>query len=191
MKPQRTEAHENYKKLLEVLKLGRLAGAMLGQQLWKLKANNDYQKAVGEGIDTWVDFLKMPEVNLQVREANRAMEIYEEFCIKRNYSVEMLAEVGTKNLHYLLPAVKKGELGEDEISDLVESGKNLPQKSFKERFYDVKSKGGDRHYEFVLMKKCVETGNLQRVQDITHEDILHAFNTVGRDLSEMIIPEVI
>lgn len=183
-----TEAHELYKELMNVLRLGRLAGAMLGEKLFKLKANNDYQKAIG-GEPTWAEFLKMPEIALDVREANRAMEIYEEFCVKRGYSTEMLAEAGVKNIHYLLPLVKKGEIEEKEIKGLLQAGAELPQASFRERLQDVK--GGDRHYEFVLMRRCIETNNLQKVHEIESAQILEAFAAQGINLSDKIMPEVI
>lgn len=182
-------AHSDYKELLKVLQLGRLAGVMLGKYLYRLKANNDYQKAVGEGINTWADFLKMPEISLDSREANRAMEIYEELCIKRGYSTEMVAEAGTKNLHYMLPMVKRGDLDDHDIKQLIEEGRDLPQASFRERLQDIK--GGDRHYEFVLMRRCVETNNLQKVHDITSEQIVKAFIHEGINLTEQLMPEVI
>lgn len=182
-----TEAHADYKKLLEVLHFGRMAGALLGQQLFRLKANNAFREAIGEGVETWADFLKMPEINLDSREATRAMEIYEQFCIKRGYSTEMLAEAGVKNLHYMLPMVKKGELPEEDIKELLEAGAVLPQRSFKARLHDVKTGGGERHFEFVLMRRCIETNDLQIVHDYDSEKILAAFP----ELREKIMPEII
>lgn len=182
-----SEAHKDYQKLLEVLKLGRLAGALLGQQLYLLKANNAFREAVGDGVDTWEDFLKMPEIKLDVRESNRAMEIYEEFCIKRGYSTEMLAEAGTKTLHYLLPMVKKNELDKGELDGLLKDGAELPQKSFRERLHDVKHPGGTKTYRFELFRRCVETNTLQKVHDIDSDIILNRFP----ELRDMIMPEVI
>lgn len=181
-----TEAHADYKKLLEVLHLGRMAGALLGQQLFRLYSNRAWQQAIG-GESSWEEFLKMPEVNLDKREATRAMEIYEEFCIKRGYSTEMLAEAGVKNLHYMLPMVKKGELPDGDIKELLEAGASLPQRSFKERLHDVKTGGGERHYEFVLMRRCIETNNLQIVHDYDSEKILAAFP----ELKDKLMPEII
>lgn len=182
---QATEAHQNYQELVKVLRLGRLAGAMLGQCLFRLKANNAYREAIGAGIETWNDFLKMPEIGLDPREATRAMEIYDEFCIKRGYSIEMLAETGTKALHYLLPMVKDGTLKDEQIGGLLQAGAALPQKSFKEKLHDVR--GGERHYEFVLMRRCIETDNLQRVDDITSEQLSAAFP----ELADKLMPEII
>lgn len=182
-------AHSDYQELLKVLELGRLAGVMLGKYLFRLKANNDYQKAVGQGIDTWQEFLKMPEIGLDPREATRAMEIYEQLCLKRGYSTEMVAQAGTKSLHYMLPLIKKGELEESEVSGLLHSAAVLPQKSFREKLQDVK--GGDRHYEFVLMRRCKETNSLQKVHDITSEQIVKAFISEGINLTEKLMPEVI
>lgn len=187
--PATVTAHTTYKELLKVLELGRLAGVMLGKCLYQLKANKDYQKAVGEGVDTWEDFLKMPEIGLEVREANRAMDIYEQFCVIRGYSTEMVAEAGTKNLHRLLPMIKRDELDDKEIKGLLKDGANLPQKSFKERLHDVR--GGDRHYEFVLMRRCIETNNMQRVHDIESPTIIAVFEKAGIFIQDKIMPEVI
>lgn len=179
-------AHEDYKKLLEVLKLGRMAGALLGQQLFRLYANGDWQKAIGQEI-SWEEFLMMPEVNLDKREATRAMEIYEEFCVKRGHSTEMLAEAGVKNLHRLLPMVKRGQLEDGQIGELLKAGAALPQKSFKETLYDAKNPGGTRTYRFEIFRRCNETNNLQKVHDIESEKIVEAFP----HLNEMLMPEII
>lgn len=183
-------AHEDYKKLLDVLKLGRMAGALLGQQLYRLNANRAWQQATGDEC-SWEEFLKMPEINLDKREATRAMEIYEEFCIKREYSVEMLAEAGTKNLHYLLPMVKQNKIQKKDIDGLLKSGATLTQAGFKERLQDVKNPGGERHYEFVLMRRCIETNNLQKVHEVESDDIVKAFQMYGNDISNLIFPEIV
>lgn len=185
------DAHADYKKLLEVLHLGRMAGALLGQQLYRLKGNNAFKDAIGEGVDTWEEFLKMPEINLETREANRAMEIYEEFVIKRGYSTEMLAEAGTKTLHYLLPMVKKDELTDKQIGGLLKAGAALPQKSFREKLHEVKHPETPLTYEFVLMRRCIETNNLQKVHEIDHEQIMQVFKLANIDLNQIFMPEVI
>lgn len=185
-----TEAHKEYQKLLEVLKLGRIAGAMLGQQLYRLFANRAYQQAIGEEI-SWHEFLKMPEVNIDPREATRSMEIYEEFCVKRGFSLEMLAEAGTKTLHRMLPMVKKGELEDKEIDGLLHDGAALSQSAFKERFYEVTTPEGEKTYTFQLMRKCAETNNMTRVPGIEHDQIITVFKNAGIDLLQQYIPEVI
>lgn len=185
-----TEAHADYQKLLEVLKLGRMAGALLGQQLYRLYANNAYQQAIGGDI-TWHEFLKQPEVNLDPREATRAMEVYEEFCVKRGYSTEMLAEAGTKALHYILPLAKSGEITEAEIEGLLHDGANLPLSGFRERLYEVKSGNGEKTYIFQLMRKCVETGTMQKVPGIDHEQVMEVFKNAGIDLNNTHVPEII
>lgn len=185
-----TEAHKDYQELLKVLQLGRLAGAMLGQQLYRLYANNAYREAIGGEI-TWHEFLKMPEVNLDPREAKRAMEIYEEFCVKRGYSTEMLAEAGTKTLHYLLPVAKNGEVDDDELKDLMKAGATLPQNSFREKLYEVRAgEAATKTFEYQLMQKRVETGTMQRVPGVDHEMILQVFKNAGIDL-EAQTPEII
>lgn len=185
-----TKSHELYQKLLTTIKMGRMAGVMLGKYLFELKANNAYQQAVGEGIETWVDFLKMPEVSIPASEATRAMEIYEEFCLRRGYSLEMLAEAGTKTMHYLLPIAKKYDIEEPRMTELIQAGANLPLNSFRERLQDFK--GGERHYEFMVMRKCKETGTMQKVHDITTEMIVEAMKkNFNINLTEQLLPEII
>lgn len=181
-----TEAHADYKKLLEVIHLGKMAGALLGQQLYKLFANRAWQQAIGSEC-SWEEFLTMPEVSLDKREATRAMEIYEEFCVKRGYSTEMLAEAGVKNLHRMLPLVKKGKLEEEQIGELLKAGAALPQKSFKETLYEAKNPGGTRTFKFEIFRRCIETDNLQKVHDIESDRIVAAFP----ELQEKLMPEII
>lgn len=186
-----SDAHALYGQLIEIVKMKRLSGAMLGKVLWNLKANNSFKKAIGSGIDTWEDFLKMPEIGIDMREANRAMEIYEQFVVKLHYTEEELAEVGTKALHYVLPLVKSGELQEEHIRGLLSDGANLTQAAFKERLHDV-TKGGGKTYEYLIMRKCKETGTMQKVRGVKSGQIIDALKTLYHiDITEQFVPEII
>jgi hypothetical protein len=163
----------------------------MGKILWQLKANDTYQKAIGQGIETWVDFLKQPEIGLEVREANRAMELYGTFVLKYGFSIEELSEAKTKSLHYLLPVAKSGSVNEQRIRELVESAKHLSQNQFRDSLYDAKTDDqGERTYQFVVMRRCVETGTLQRVQ-MEGVDIEAVFLRAGIDLKQVFIPTIL
>jgi len=185
------DAHQLFRALSETLKIGRMTGIVTGQMLWKLKANNAFKKAIGAGVDTWNDFLKLPEISLEVREANRSMELYETFVVKYGYAVEDLAEAKTKSLHYLLPHAKAGVIQEERIRELVEDAKHLTQNQFKENLFDAKS-GRNRTYQFVLMRKCEETGALQKVPTVTNDMIVEAFREHYKiNVNELFIPEIL
>lgn len=192
-KLQRAEkASELYQGLLKVLELKRFAGVALGEKLYKLRANNEYKNAIGEGIDTWNDFLKQPDVAIDPREATRSMEIYEQFCVVRGYSTDELGTVPTKSLHYLLPVAKSGRLPEGDLRSLVNDAAILTRAAFKEKLHDGLSGGeGTRTFSFVLMRRCNETNNLQKVHDFDSEQIVQIFSKAGIDIQEKIMPEII
>jgi hypothetical protein len=145
-----------------------------GKLLWELKANNLYREAFGEGVDTWEEFLRSPEIAISTSEANRMMQMYEYFVIKYKLDEEELTTVPIKSLHHMLPRLKAGEIEEEQLEELIHAGKTLTFNEFKERLQDMQT-GQARTYQFSVMKRCNETGNLSRVQDITHEEILQVW----------------
>lgn len=190
--PRAEAARELYQGLLKVLELRRFAGVALGEKLYKLRANNEYKIAIGDGIDSWSDFLKQPDVAIDPREATRSMEIYEQFCVVRGYSTDELGTVPTKSLHYLLPVAKSGKLPEGELRSLVNDASSLSRSAFREKLHDTRSGGqGTRTFSFVLMRRCNETNNLQKVHDFDSEQIIEVFNKAGIDIKEKIMPEII
>lgn len=199
-----SNAHELYQELVQVLKLSRLAGVKMGQMLFQLYADNAYQKAIGEGVDTWHDFLKLPEISIDTREANRAMAIYEELCIKRGYDTSDIAEVPVKALHYILPRIRNNDVRDSDIGGLLKDAKNLSQAAFREHLYEVCANDGrdgavlrgagghNRTFEFVLMRRCIETNNLQKVHEVTSEQIVDALKSLYHiDLTEKLMPEIV
>lgn len=166
-------AHALVKSLVEMREQSRRLDVMSGGVLWRLKANNLYRSAFGDGVDTWDEFLRSPEIALSVSSANRMMQLYEYFVLKYGYEENSLADVPVKSLNHLLPRLKSGDLGEKEVDELIESARTLTFNQFKERVYDVMNDGEDtRTYTFLVMRKCNETNSLSVVRDITSEDIL-------------------
>ena len=133
----------------------------MGEILYHLKQDDNFQQVVGEGIDTWVDYVKQPEIGLSKGEANRLVQIYEQFVHRLGYESDKISEVPIKNLHYLLPVVKELEKGK-KVDEMLESAIVLSQSDFKERIYDLKH-NEDRTYTYIIMKKSDQTGGLTRV----------------------------
>lgn len=125
----------------------------LGKTLSYCKDN--YKDLVGEGINTWRDFVEQPEIGLTVREANMLVDL-SEWLDGMDVPLEDL------NLATAKFGASKG-ITEPE---LVDDMKVLSLKDFKERHYDAKN--GDnapRTYKYLIMKRCNETGTLQKVYD--------------------------
>jgi hypothetical protein len=173
---QAEQAHKLYSKLVETLGIAKTSFVLVGSLLHQLHKNNLFKKAVGEGIDTWEDFIALPEVSLTRGEAQRLQQIYEQFVLKFGYSEEEVAQIPIKNLHYLLPIAKDKRETDDEFSELVEDAKSLTQKEFRENVQDYKFPDQELTYEFLVMEKCVETGNMKKVHGITSDLIKEKFN---------------
>lgn len=131
------------------------------------QAKEEYKEMVGEGIDSWSDFLKQPEVGLTVREANS--------LIKLSDLIEALdVPIGQLNLSTVKFAANKGIVE----PDLIEDMKVLTLQDFKEQHYDHSQQQEDapRTYKYMLMKRCVETGNLSKVLGVEEDKILEKFS---------------
>lgn len=170
------EAQVLVRALIEMQNQSRKLDVMRGQALWQLKANNLYKKAFGEGVDTWEEFLRSPEIGLTISEANRMMQMYEYFVIKHGIDEEELSDVPIKSLHHMLPRLKSGEIREEDVPELIDAARELTFNQFKERVYDVLHEDSAlRTYSYVLMRRCNETKNLSRVQEVTSDMIITAF----------------
>lgn len=192
--PTPEDARKDYENLMSVIMVHRGSAILIGRGLHYMRDSETYKLATG--IDTWHDFLK--EIGISVSEANRSIDLFETFCLQYGYPVEELAEAKTKSLHYLLPVAKSGTIPENRIRELVEDAKHLNQNQFRENIFDAKGESQGltpdkvlRTYQFVLMRKCNETGTLQRMQEITHETIIKAMGQYGIDLTQEYMPEVL
>lgn len=161
---------ELHTELLESIAFTKTGFVIIGKLLYQLNTGSKFLKAVGEGINTWEDYIAQPEIGLARGEASRLMQIYEEFVLRLGLSEEEVAKIPVKNIHYLLPIVK-GKKTTKEMMSLIDDARHLSQKDFKERVYEAKHEIDERTYEYLVMKRCVETGNLSRVHGITSEKI--------------------
>jgi len=166
-------AYEYHQALIKLVLAAKQNFVLMGEILYNLKRDDNFKRAVGKGIDTWVDYVKQPEIGLSKGEANRLVQIYEHFVKRLGFSPEIISEVPVKNLHYLLPIVKKMD-NEDDVGALLADATMLSQRDFKERVFDIKH-DENRTYEYIIFKKCVETGTLTRIYDISSEQIVKKF----------------
>lgn len=166
---------ELHQKLLESISFTKTGFVVIGKLLHNLKQKDNFLQAVGEGINTWDDYISQPEIGLSRGEASRLMQIYEEFVLRLGLSEEEVSKIPLKNIHYLLPLVKSASEEEaDNIHALVDDAKNLSQRDFKERVWESKHEDQERTYEYLVMRKCIETGNMTKVHGITSTQIIEA-----------------
>jgi len=161
--------YEYHQALVSLVSTAKQNFILMGELLYRLKSGDNYLDAVGEGIDTWIDYVKQPEIGLSVGEANRLVQIYEHFVERLGYKKEIIADIPVKNLHYLLPIVKDMDGGKD-VDELVNEARHLSQRDFKERVYDIRHEQEERTYTFVIMRKCDQTGSLERVYVLEDEE---------------------
>lgn len=158
-------------QLAELIAFSRTSVVAMGRLLRELKLDDNFRTVVGEGIDTWNAYLAQPEIGLSKGEADRLIQIYEYFVIKFGISEDQVSAVPIKNLHYLLPIAKNTD-DVDMISELIGDAEHLSQRDFRERIQDVKSgEDGVRTYEYLVMRKCVETGSMQKVHSIDSDTV--------------------
>lgn len=166
---------ETHTELIQNVFDSKKSFVAMGQLLSKLKRQDNFKEAVGEGIDTWIDYISQPEIALSKSEADRLIQIYEVLVEKFGYDAEYISNIPIKNLHYLLPRIKDLEQGNqddtDSLASLLDDAKVLSQKDFKERFYEIDHHYTQKTYTYLVMKKCNETGSLTKVHGIESQVI--------------------
>jgi hypothetical protein len=150
-----------FKDLVLTIRNYRENEIALGRLL--LEAKSSYRDLVGEGINTWHDFIAQPEIALSTTEANFLLGIAETFFV--------IDYMGMPKANAKL-ILKMGEVDEE----ILYAAKTLSIKDFRDRYYDlVTEEKGERTYSYLVMKKCNETGNLSKVHEVESEEVLSAF----------------
>ena len=171
--------YDLHNSLVSTIEFSKKSFVVMGKLLSELYRGDAYKEAVGTGIDTWVEYITQPEIGLSKGEASRLISIYEEFVERLGFSEDYIASIPVKNIHYLLPMVKSMD-GNGNVDVFLEDARVLSQKDFRERVYDIKNDdNGARTYEYLIMQKCIETGTLQKVHDISSKLIESKFNLNG------------
>lgn len=177
--------NELHRQLLGRMRDNKMNFLEQGKLLYNLRKNSLYREAIGDGgSDSWHEYLSQPEIGMSPTQANKLLNIYELFILKLQYSEEEIIKISVKTLNYL---IKKGDefagLDRGTQEEIISQAQILSHKDFKEAYFDNKSEASEklgkdkdeRTYEYVLMKKCHQTGNMTRVHDISSQDIESAF----------------
>jgi hypothetical protein len=171
---KQADTYKKHEELLTLCKHERIADILLARTLYHLRLNHNYRQAVGDGLMRWEDYLKQPEIGISKYRADQLVRVYEFFCVYGMYQAEMLVDVPLQALDY----IAKRKIEEiDKLAEMVDAARVLSFKDFKDRFLDiVTNEEGTRTYTYLIMQKCIETGNMTKVHDITSEEIRKAFN---------------
>jgi hypothetical protein len=100
--------------------------------------------------DTFLDFIKSPEIGFTNAEVQTLIKMYEMFS---------LLEADELPNHHAMKLMvnKKVDM------DLLESAKTLSVTDFKELLKDKELKTQDRTYKYEIIKRAVESGSIRRV----------------------------
>lgn len=133
----------------------------LGRML--LEAKQNYRELIGEGINTWHDFLAQPEIAMTNSEAQFLMDIAETFFVQ---DYVQMPKASAKLILKM----------QDQDEEVISAAKTLSVKDFRDRYYDITTKEkGERTYSYMVMRKCNETGNLTKVHKVESEEVLEMF----------------
>ena len=167
---------EVHDELLQIVHFSKKSIVVLGKLLSGLKRDDMFKKAVGNGADTWEDYLKQPEIGLSTAEAAKMIQVYEEFIVRLGYDEDTVSDIPNKNMTYLLPLIKKIS-SQEEADELIADATLLSQKDFKLKLFEVKmGERATKHLEYFIMAKTMETNTLERVHDISSDLIKQTFN---------------
>lgn len=136
----------------------------IGRALAGLKYKNIYKKAQGDM--TWRDFLAQPEIGISERDAA--------FYIKYADLVDNNEEWQEAPLATARVALARTDNVSD-LSDMLDDAKVLTTKDFKERYHELKTNDAPKTYTYMVMKKCVETGNMTKEHKVKSEEIETTF----------------
>ena len=135
---------------------------LMGRMLQEAKLV--YKDLVGEGINSWSDFLAQPEIGMSVREANSLIKLVE---LTQGLGVPL----NDLNLATARFCANKGILEPDLVDDM----KVLSIKDWKERHHEEKTDNAPQTYEYMVMKRSKETGNLSRVYGENAEELVEKY----------------
>lgn len=169
LKKDTDEARKLYLLLRMLCESRETVDFLIGETIHKIKEDNLYKKATGDGIDTWHQFLKQPEIDMSQYEADKLETIYKVF--KDRIDPEEDMEVyKIDNLWYIIRSGLINDI-DDEIMEMAASLSNF---EFKEAMKDKLNQTNT--YSYMVMQRCETTNNLKKVKNISSEEILDNFN---------------
>jgi hypothetical protein len=135
----------------------------LGSLLKEIKVGELYKTEIGAGIDTFYQFLCQPEIGMTVNEANFLIKAYDK------------AKEGHYNFRDISPRKLKYLLSSANIDELIDDARTLSNADFIERHYDKKTNNEARTYEYLVMRRCNETGSLSKVGGVESNEVKEVF----------------
>lgn len=143
-----------------------------GKCLYELRKNSVYREAIGEGINSWHEYLSQPEIGMSPTQANKLLHIYELFILKLKYDEEEIIKIPVKTINYIIKRKEEFEsFSKEKQEEIVSQAQVLNFKDFKEAYFDQKENNEVRTYEYVVMQKCHQTSNLSKVHGLNSSDI--------------------
>lgn len=152
----------NYYHLVAMLQV--LSGLVndIGGVLKTIKEGELWKTEIGDGVQTWHQFLSQPEINLTVNEANQYIKIFE-----LPLSQDQKKLISLRNLKFIANKPIDPEL----IADATV----LSRTDLRERHHDVSSGSEKRTFEYVLMRRVKETGSLSKVNGVESQELEQKF----------------
>lgn len=127
----------------------------LGHEFKSVRDNQEYEGYA----DTFVDFVKSPEIGFNPSEATTLIKLYDMFCLLESDQLP--------SHHNMKLMLNKGiDMG------LLESAQTLTPTDFKELIKDEETGTQQRTYRYEIIKRCNETGNIKRVYEEELPDAL-------------------
>jgi hypothetical protein len=175
LKTDTKRARSLYRLIEEANKSINYAKIEMGYAIYELQKDNLYKKAIGNGIDKWNHFLKLPEVNMSNHTAKKLSSIYEVFCEGLGYDKEVIYDCEVDNLWYVITGDVLSDTDDEQTDELINLARQFSNYEFKEAVQDMVY-GEERRYDYLVMQRVKETNNLRRVHGISTEDVLNKFN---------------
>lgn len=155
-------------KIFDAMQAYRLVMIRLGGLLSAAKDAEIWHDEIGDGIDTWYDFISQPEVGLTPAEASFLMHLYE---LAQDEGEGDVSRIPTATVRYMFR--KGGNIDDAQV---------LTTKDFKDKYFeDGLGKMIKRTYTYMVMKRCNETGNITKVHGIDTQDVKSALSDLIAD----------
>ena len=157
-------------QLVALLQSVRIANVKVGHLLMQIREGEKYKEEIGQGVDSWYDYLSQPEVGMSVTEANSLIRLHK-FCATNFISEHLIARIPTPSMRHLVKNAAPFPMEE-----ILEAGATLSPRDFKDRYYDISTEDtGVRTYTYMVMKKANETGTMEKIHGVESEEIISAF----------------
>lgn len=123
----------------------------IGAILSEIKSGKLWKKEIGDGIESWAQFLAQPEVGMSEGEAEQFINLYK---LTEVFGLESVTAIPPRTARLLAKMKVDG--------DMISDAGTLAHRDFKERYYE-KGKEEGKTYQFVVMRRCNETGSLTKI----------------------------